>query len=177
MTQSIMENPVLNSVFRWRFALAILTLCATAVAAAPGNDSKKQSKSGPAKVQARTPDKPVETKTESGETEMQTSVFTIPSNFKEGRDPFFPSRQVTGVPTVKTTKTTAAPFKLVLSGMSGTKEKPLAMINNRTFEKGEEADIVAGSGRVRVRCVEIKDTSVIVELNGQRQELRLRDNL
>ena len=50
------------------------------------------------------------------------------------------------------------------------------MINGRTFAEGEEGDVNTNSGKKHVRCLKIKEDSVIVELlpEGERQELKLR---
>ena len=63
---------------------------------------------------------------------------------------------------------------LKLGGISGTREHPLAIINGHTFEAGEEADINSVSGRVHVRCIEIRPEGVSVLVNGRRKELRMR---
>ena len=71
----------------------------------------------------------------------------------------------------------AAAVPATLNGLSGTKDRPLAIINNYTFAKGEEADVHIGSGRMHIRCVEIKEESVVIDVNGERQELRLRSGI
>jgi hypothetical protein len=141
-----------------------MLLCAAAVTAAPAN------KAGTNKA----PAKKADAKAEPAEPEIPQSVFIIPTAPGEGKDPFFPLRPVVAVATPRTNRAPVTSVKLVLSGMSGTREKPLAIINNRTFEKGEEADILLKEGRTRVRCIEIRDDSVLVEVNGARQELRFR---
>jgi type II secretory pathway component PulC len=148
-------------------SLGAILLCAAAVAAAPSKD-KTTSKAAPAKGKADP------AKAESAEQETPQSVFIIPTSFGEGRDPFFPNRPVVAVARPSTNRVPVSSVKLVLSGLSGTREKPLAIINNRTFETGEEGDIATTGGRTHVRCVEIKEDAVIVEVNGSRQELRFR---
>jgi hypothetical protein len=139
--------------------ILISLCCAAELISAPAKTSRSTTKPG----------------AESKQAELPMSVFTIPSNAKEGRDPFFPNRLITGLPPgPKTNKPVLVPLKLALNGLSGTREKPLAIINNRTFEKGEEAELSTPSGRTRVRCIDIKEDSVTVEVNGQRQELRFR---
>ena len=141
-----------------------MLLCAAAVTAAPANKAPAN----------KAPAKKADAKAEPAEPEIPQSVFIIPTAIGEGKDPFFPNRPVVAVATPRTKKAAVTSVKLVLSGMSGTREKPLAIINNRTFETGEEADILLKEGRTRVRCVEIRDDSVLVEVNGARQELRFR---
>ncbi len=50
----------------------------------------------------------------------------------------------------------------------------LAIINNATFAVGEEGEVAVNSGHIRVICKEIKDDSVLVLVNGQERNLRLR---
>jgi hypothetical protein len=109
------------------------------------------------------------------------SVFVIPSGPPEGKDPFFPkSIRVYTEAAPKTTPilTNAAPqnFELKLSGVSGTAERPLAIINGKTFEQGEEGEVRVGGGRINIRVVEIKGKTVMVQIGAQQQVLRLRDN-
>jgi hypothetical protein len=99
------------------------------------------------------------------------SVFTIPTNPTEGRNPFFPnSAGATNKP-----PRSAETITLALNGFGGTPEKKLVIINNRTFEEGEEGEITSGSLRAKIRCIEIKADSAVVEINGgERKELRMR---
>jgi len=109
--------------------------------------------------------------------EIPKSVFTMPATVKEGRDPFYPNsvRVYTANP-VKV-KQTASTVSLSLNGISGMPGHRLVMINNRTFEEGEDADIDTSAGRVHVRCVQITADSAIVEIAGERRELRLPPGL
>jgi hypothetical protein len=106
------------------------------------------------------------------------SVFVVPAKPVEGKDPFFPrSTRVYG--------TTAAPkpgvvkptitAELTLGGISGTPERPLAIINNYTFTTGEEREVATGGARLRIRCLEINMAagSVLVQIGSERRELRL----
>ena len=65
---------------------------------------------------------------------------------------------------------------LVLKGISGTKQKRFAMINNQTLATGEIASLQVAGKSVQVRCEEIKDQSVIVSWNAgkERRELKFR---
>jgi hypothetical protein len=103
------------------------------------------------------------------------SVFLIPSNRSEGRDPFFPhsTRPLSGAVVAKATAP-VAPINLELKALFGTPDRRMAMINNRNFEIGEEQEIPTPGGRVRVRCLEIHEDSVVIEASGVRRILRLR---
>ena len=102
------------------------------------------------------------------------SIFEAPKTSKEGRDPFFPnSTRLSGTVLVKTNPGPAA-VNLVLKALSGTAAQRLATINNVTFAAGEENDVIAGTSKVRVRVIEIKEDSVIIEVGGARRTLRMR---
>lgn len=105
------------------------------------------------------------------------SVFIIPKNPRQGRDPFFPSstRLFAQAATKNTTELAAA--EVMLNGVSGGPGHRLAIINGETFGEGDEAQIKTPSGRVRVKCLEIGQDSALVEIAGQRRELHLRPGL
>src|SRR5215467_5105586 len=113
---------------------------------------------------------PQPAKPEAGQQqEAPQSVFAIPNTPKEGRDPFYPASErvyvnKTIIPTPS--KTNNAPVNLIVNGIIPG-EKPLVMINGRTFAPGESADVSEKDGRrTRVTCVEIKSDSIIIEANG-----------
>jgi hypothetical protein len=118
------------------------------------------------------------------------SGFAVPqSTFADksdsGRDPFFPSssrRRATLVrvaPTNNVNQFNALLDKLSLKGISGTIGQPLALINSSTVAEGELAEIRCGHQFVKIRCVEIRDRSVLVELDGTREtkEIKLREGI
>jgi len=111
------------------------------------------------------------------EPEPAKSVFRIPATPQEGRDPFFPQSTRTRRPVVVPTASNAAPVviaELELKGISGPMGHRFAIINNRTFETGEEGEVSTNVGRVRLTCKEIKDDAVRVLLAGQERILTLR---
>jgi hypothetical protein len=153
--------------FSARIGIASFLLTGVLAIAAPTTN-----KSGPA------PAKPAAAP--QAEPEIPQSVFTLPADLKEGRDPFFPNSPLRGIstPVLKPSTNINQKVELVLNGISPSSEKPLAMINGKTFAKGEEQDVPLGSSRrIRVLLVEIKMDSVIVEVNGVRQQLRLKAGL
>jgi hypothetical protein len=103
------------------------------------------------------------------------SVFVVPASEKDGRDPFYP--QSDRLQHGSNKKSAAAPktpsIELVYNGLSGTADRRLAIINGRTLAEGEETELVLPTGRVKIRCIEIKGETVIVEAFGERRELRL----
>jgi hypothetical protein len=106
------------------------------------------------------------------------SVFIVPTNSKEARDPFFPNsdRLFGGASTTTKKPSTPDVVLFVLNGLSGTADHRLAMINYRTLAEGEESEVTTSAGRLRFRLLEIKVDSVIIEAGGERRELRLRSN-
>jgi hypothetical protein len=100
------------------------------------------------------------------------SVFIIPASPSEGRDPFYPNSKRPYERTQVVQVHVVDVSSLVLKGISGTAEQPLAIINNRTFGVGDEQDIVTPQGRIHVRCVEVKTNSVVIETSGENHELK-----
>ena len=98
------------------------------------------------------------------------SVFVVPINVHEGRDPFFPeSSRVydANVPSNRKVEATS----LVLKGFSGTPGHRYVIINNHTFAVGDEGDVLTASGRAHIRCLDIRSDAVVVEINGQRHAI------
>jgi hypothetical protein len=108
------------------------------------------------------------------------SVFVMPKGRPEGVDPFFPrsNRPYFGTPLPVAAPTNPEPVQvavdLKLKAISGLPEHRLALINNHTFEAGEEGEIVTTTGRMRIRCLEITQDSAVVQVGTERRELRLR---
>ena len=102
------------------------------------------------------------------------SVFVDRPDF--GKDPFFPRSTRRGaVPTVSTNPVvvTEVSKDLVLKGISTLKEKRLAIINNKTFEAGEEDNVRVNGLLVKVKVVELRDKSAVISVNGVTKELVL----
>lgn len=107
-------------------------------------------------------------------TEIPKSVFVVPANPREGRNPFFPGPAEVQKPAAASRAATADNFALVLNGLSGP-PKRTAMINGRTFEAGEKGEVkLADGSRLQVECVEVRDDSAMISVGGQTRELRLR---
>jgi hypothetical protein len=56
--------------------------------------------------------------------------------------------------------------KIKLVGMSGTPDHRLAFINNKTFEKGDQFAVKIGEKLVTVHCLEIRESSVVISIEG-----------
>jgi hypothetical protein len=120
------------------------------------------------------PEKPGAGTSSAADKQIPQSVYVVPANQKDGRDPFFPdSDRLKARVVVKSTPNTPS-VTLVLNGLS----PGLAMINGRTMAAGEESDVNSSGRRVHIRLVEIKDKekTVVVEVDGERRELTLRGN-
>jgi hypothetical protein len=107
---------------------------------------------------------------------VSRSTFVIPTSPKDGRDPFFPNSTRLYEVVLPVQPHVADVSSLVLKGISGSSDHRLAIINNRTFGLGDEANVVTPQGPIHVRCVEIKAGSVVIESGGQRHELKYATN-
>ena len=67
--------------------------------------------------------------------------------------------------------------ELVLQNISGAKNRRFALLNNQTLAAGESARVKLEDREVRVRCLEIRDRSIVVAVEGQEgsREIALRD--
>jgi len=111
------------------------------------------------------------------------SIFTDDPQL--GKDPFFPNstRRVVVASRVVATNVGPAtatfdPFRLLtLKGISGTTALPLAIINGTTVAQGETAEIRVGPQIIKIRCLSVRESSVLLELDGSKEikELRLRE--
>ncbi len=102
------------------------------------------------------------------------SNFVMPATSKDGRDPFYPeSTRMIAVPAA--TAHTVEISTLKVRGIFGSAGHQLAILNNHTFSAGEEGDVISASSRVHVRCVEIHDRYVVVEINGQLHKINLEE--
>jgi hypothetical protein len=106
--------------------------------------------------------------------------FIQPRNPQEGRDPFYPRSTYPygpiasiDVPTNQGPAVVAVELKL--KGISGLPPHKLAVINNHTFEAGEEAEVITTNGRMSIRCLEISENSATVQVGPERRVLRMRN--
>jgi len=98
-----------------------------------------------------------------------------------GRDPFFPEsgRRTPAVvtPADPNANRPNVPDFLTLKGISISGGRKLAIINNYTVAEGEEFSLRYGTQVTKVKCVEIKERIVTVQVNGVAKELPLRASL
>ena len=110
----------------------------------------------------------------------QSVFLSNPKGPQDGVDPFFPKskRPYFGTPVPIVAPTNPEPVQVAvglrLKAISGLPEHRLALINNHTFEAGEEGEIATTTGRMRIRCLEITQDSAVVQVGSERRELRLR---
>jgi hypothetical protein len=109
------------------------------------------------------------------EVPIPQSVFNIPSQPSEGRNPFYPQSVIkVVVPKINKDNNPLDTTTLVLNGITSPPRRT-AMINGRTFEPGEEGEVRTLAGnRVLIKVEEIKTESAIIVVGGQRRELHLR---
>ena len=112
------------------------------------------------------------TNTSPEKIDVTKSTFVVPSSPAMGRDPFYPN-SVRLKPKIVAVKPTGE-TPLVLKTLLGTTERRLAQINNQIFAEGDQYDVTTPDGRTTVRCIQIRDDSVIVEVAGKQRELRMR---
>ena len=68
--------------------------------------------------------------------------------------------------------------QIKLGGISGTPDHRFALINNETFAKGDQATVKVGDKHVMVHCIDIRESSVVVSIDGIEgaRELKLSEN-
>jgi hypothetical protein len=108
------------------------------------------------------------------------SVFVMPNDPKEGRDPFYPnsSRPYESSPGSKTVDSSLLNTLKVKSIIDGGDGRVFAIIENHTFAPGDEGTIIDDDGRrMTIRCLGInsKAGTVIVESAGARATLLFSD--
>jgi hypothetical protein len=109
------------------------------------------------------------------------SVFINDPSF--GRDPFFPnSSRRPLVPTntvvdVVMPPVPTVPDDIFLKGINILKDRRLAIVNNYTVAQGEEFELKLKGKTYRVRCVEVKDRSAVIRIDGVNKEIPLRPGL
>jgi hypothetical protein len=65
----------------------------------------------------------------------------------------------------------------VLKGVNWTRERPLAVINNRTFELKEQGQVKIAGTNVLIRCVAIRQDGARIRIvnSGEERELALEE--
>jgi hypothetical protein len=177
----------LKCVSRSKVALSLLVLLLaqgySARAAASTAPATRKAGSPPAKGTAKTASESTNVNAEVWLEPVPQSTFVVPASVKEGRNPFFTQivrKRETPKPVapVVTPTPTPAPvvenYTFVLNGLTSP-PRQTAIINGRTFEPGEEAEVKMSNGKkVLIKCVEVRADSAVISVGGQQRELRLR---
>lgn len=93
----------------------------------------------------------------------------IPPAKPAGKKPATPRRYQPATASIATNQPA-----LTLSKISGKKSKRQATINNTTFTAGQTATVTSGKTQLKIYCVEIRERSAIVTINGERQKRELQ---
>lgn len=59
------------------------------------------------------------------------------------------------------------PTNLVLKGLSGSKTRRFALINDATFALHEQGKVLVGTSNVVLRCLEIRENAVTIQVSGE----------
>jgi hypothetical protein len=108
--------------------------------------------------------------------ETQQSVFVMPNNASDGRDPFFPGSTRVYIGNPEHQIRGPALTDLTLKSVLGTLPRVFAIINNHTFAPGDDGDVTTKSGqRLHIHCVDInpKAGTATVEAGGTSEVLHL----
>ena len=73
----------------------------------------------------------------------------------------------------QSTVRTTVPDILTLRGVSKSGGKRFALVNDRTFETGESLRVRVGASNVVVRCIEIHDDAVTLEVGNDKKQTKL----
>jgi len=113
------------------------------------------------------------------EVQIPQSTFGIPSQPSEGRNPFYPQSNngFQAAPVNRAQPNTIDSSSFVLNGITSPPRRT-AMINGRTFERGESGEVKLPNGsKALIKCEEIGNDSAVILINGQRHEVRFRSGV
>lgn len=68
------------------------------------------------------------------------------------------------------------PTNFVLKGLSGSKARRFALINDGTFEQNEQGKVRLGESNVVVRCLEIRNDTAVIQVAGESEPRTLTLN-
>ncbi len=102
-----------------------------------------------------------------------TSVFEdLPPH--NGKDPFFPaSHRRDPAPEAVSEAGMHVDPVLLLKAIVRTSKHGQAVINNQIFEAGEEQPVRVPNGHVKVKCIEISNDYVLIQVEGEAEPKRL----
>jgi hypothetical protein len=112
--------------------------------------------------------------TNAAPVELPVPLAEFELTIKPTKDPFFPNSTRQPVPIISTnTIQPYDPANFTLKGLSGTRAERLALVNNRTVAKGETSEVNTPAGKIKIRCIEIKEYSVIIMVDGQTEPIEI----
>ena len=85
-----------------------------------------------------------------------------------------PAPQAKPSSTEKSAPAAPNPSGLTLHKITGSKQHRRAVINDYPFSAGETAVLKLADGAVRIQCLEIRGSSVLICINGQKEKHELR---
>ncbi|MEK7678244.1 MAG: hypothetical protein AAB676_20635 [Verrucomicrobiota bacterium] len=143
--------------------------------------------------EAKTAHAPAPGKPQTGESKTNavapTNVVTIPksvfvSDPAVAKDPFYPNSQIRAseAATAKPGKKEPVVFNpltaLTLINITGSESERVAIVNDAILEAGKPAEITVTQGdrteKIKVRCLKITATSVVLTVQGQAKPIELR---
>jgi hypothetical protein len=90
-----------------------------------------------------------------------------------GKDPFFPrSHRRDPTAPVEVVKP-QIDQTLILKGIVGSVNRHIAVINDETMDTGEEASVRTPGGHVKVKCLEVGEDYVVIQVEGESQTRKL----
>ena len=101
------------------------------------------------------------------------STFSLPKQFSEGRDPFFPesTRVFQAVMLESPGRSKVEISSLAVKGYYRDAKGAFVIINNHTFTVGDEGDVLTTGGRIHLKCVDVLPNAVVIEFNGSMHQL------
>ncbi len=115
------------------------------------------------------------------EKEYLRDLVLIPSEFDDsqpcGKDPFFPKSERTCKTKQSSTPRPSLLTTLKLRGLSRSPTQRMVLINKYTLAEGEEREIRVDDQVHKLGCVEVREKSVLISIDGQPMELFLPADL
>ena len=111
----------------------------------------------------------------------RSTFVSLPGEDGFGKDPFYPRSTRIDKKPAKVDELVpvkeGVPVEVVLRGISFGAGRKLAIINNYTVAEGEDFALRINGKLIKGQCVEIKEKSAVVKVNGDTKEIPLRSSL
>jgi hypothetical protein len=119
-------------------------------------------------------DSPAATGTNAAPQELLIPLSVFDLTNSPVKDPFFPLSTRAAFVAAATNAPAISAASFQLKGLSGTANQRLALINNRTLASGEFAEVTTSAGRIKIQCLEIRESSVLIRTESQTDPIELR---